>query len=166
MTPSDPDGSSPLARGLQRRRRRGDGCSGIIPARAGFTVIHGGSVYDVKDHPRSRGVYLRGVNLDPRRRGSSPLARGLPTRQAEKALERLDHPRSRGVYIAELRTNINLMGSSPLARGLLTEDYGVSTDPRIIPARAGFTAVFYWDSEYDRGSSPLARGLLKWHYCK
>ena len=54
-------GSSPLARGLPRRRA-GDGRRGrIIPARAGFTkkvvIVEGRGL----DHPRSRGVYQDGL---------------------------------------------------------------------------------------------------------
>ena len=71
-------GSSPLARGLLIRMTHITLRWGIIPARAGFTVIRGGSVYDVKDHPRSRGVYRRGRRKRPWSGGSSPLARGLP----------------------------------------------------------------------------------------
>ena len=50
-------GSSPLARGLRRQRRRHRRSGGIIPARAGFTGMAG---------LRQRVA-----------RGSSPLARGL-----------------------------------------------------------------------------------------
>ena len=70
-------GSSPLARGLRfvlcwiGAHRR------IIPARAGFTsqalILCSTSL----DHPRSRGVYVRAALGPVRRRGSSPLARGL-----------------------------------------------------------------------------------------
>ena len=70
-------GSSPLARGLRcagvlpLHRRR------IIPARAGFTVIHGADILSTRDHPRSRGVYARGFTPAYLAIGSSPLARGL-----------------------------------------------------------------------------------------
>ena len=50
-------GSSPLARGLRRRGRRGHLGQGIIPARAGFTPVREPSVEAHPDHPRSRGVY-------------------------------------------------------------------------------------------------------------
>ena len=50
-------GSSPLARGLRGRRRRSGSARGIIPARAGFTLLAAGAVVSVGDHPRSRGVY-------------------------------------------------------------------------------------------------------------
>ena len=72
-------GSSPLARGLpaviddQREVTR------IIPARAGFTVVIHGAGWGARDHPRSRGVYPHRPSPGPSRRGSSPLARGLPT---------------------------------------------------------------------------------------
>ena len=71
-------GSSPLARGLQApglRRRRP---AGIIPARAGFTLISGMLGPGLTDHPRSRGVYLTGQADFGALPGSSPLARGLP----------------------------------------------------------------------------------------
>ena len=50
-------GSSPLARGLQERGRRTDEFRGIIPARAGFTVVYWVRTRTSGDHPRSRGVY-------------------------------------------------------------------------------------------------------------
>ena len=40
-------------------------------------MVGEGSVYDVKDHPRSRGVYLEGNYWNIEYFGSSPLARGL-----------------------------------------------------------------------------------------
>ena len=51
------DGSSPLARGLRRRRTAGRCTPRIIPARAGFTAEKGISMRECRDHPRSRGVY-------------------------------------------------------------------------------------------------------------
>ena len=71
-------GSSPLARGLPRRHRLPPGDDGIIPARAGFTGDHDGHVRQAGDHPRSRGVYRTRAGGRGARRGSSPLARGLP----------------------------------------------------------------------------------------
>ena len=54
-------GSSPLARGLHTAAYRDGYWEGIIPARAGFTVVvlPGGRGW--RDHPRSRGVYVRRV---------------------------------------------------------------------------------------------------------
>ena len=132
------------------------------------------------DHPRSRGVYHVCLQSGRGVQGSSPLARGLPSRGRERPMgpriiparagftstgemgERnsWDHPRSRGVYLIAL--------------------YGGALPVRIIPARAGFTDVSgdVLDEGPDhprsrgvymtlvrhpwlaRGSSPLARGLL------
>ena len=70
-------GSSPLARGLLRRRRWRCRQSGIIPARAGFTRPLMVSDESVRDHPRSRGVYRPRCSRARHPGGSSPLARGL-----------------------------------------------------------------------------------------
>ena len=70
-------GSSPLARGLRRGRRRRPQRRRIIPARAGFTMMHSTQTHSCADHPRSRGVYgSHGVGV-LHITGSSPLARGL-----------------------------------------------------------------------------------------
>ena len=53
-------GSSPLARGLRERSAARCWCSGIIPARAGFTDEAEHQWKIVSDHPRSRGVYTCG----------------------------------------------------------------------------------------------------------
>ena len=95
-----------------------DGNAGIIPARAGFTLALRTGDYRDLDHPRSRGVYAQQPRGEDHIRGSSPLARGLPsvngaedcawgiiparagfTRALDKTVLVLpDHPRSRGVY--------------------------------------------------------------------
>ena len=138
-SPPQGAGSSPLARGLQVEPGPDSRDPGIIPARAGFTPGYDGNVDLNRDHPRSRGVYLKPSSVRTAERGSSPLARGLqdslgradvaagiiparagftrPARNSCGATE--DHPRSRGVYVTgrwELRPD---EGSSPLARGLL-----------------------------------------------
>ena len=112
-------GSSPLARGLQQACRVPQVRSGIIPARAGFTILSICSPPSAPDHPRSRGVYDRYGQFRYHYRGSSPLARGLrrsswavgrrpriiPARAGFTSASRTcgsrtwDHPRSRGVYI-------------------------------------------------------------------
>ena len=74
---TSPNGSSPLARGLQGGHADAAHHPGIIPARAGFTVRAARDAARARDHPRSRGVYpvcrCRRVMVT----GSSPLARGL-----------------------------------------------------------------------------------------
>ena len=149
----------------------------IIPARAGFTNACTSGTHDLRDHPRSRGVY--GLHLAARwvRAGSSPLARGLhraadhagavhgiiPARAGFTTVARRlrrphrDHPRSRGVYGLRAPGHPEGPGSSPLARGLRTELLKPRVRTRIIPARAGFTTmrsawkVLIWDHPRSRG---------------
>ena len=70
-------GSSPLARGLPQLGRWEEITGRIIPARAGFTASLWRGRPGSADHPRSRGVYWLAPTSWSRRRGSSPLARGL-----------------------------------------------------------------------------------------
>ena len=154
-----PRGSSPLARGLlflfivSILRVR------IIPARAGFTPSWRPLRRGSRDHPRSRGVYYSGSVPKRTMCGSSPLARGLPLRQAaardqdgiipaRAGFTQLppggrdgpgDHPRSRGVYTETVSPRDGEAGSSPLARGLLGACNPERALNGIIPARAGFT---------------------------
>ena len=72
-------GSSPLARGLRVTEGAVADRGGIIPARAGFTTPGPGVRGRSGDHPRSRGVYSLIVSSHGETRGSSPLARGLPS---------------------------------------------------------------------------------------
>ena len=155
----DKDGSSPLARGLPSLRTMMVPAGGIIPARAGFTPTGRRCPWARPDHPRSRGVYAHRRTLNEEADGSSPLARGLPTRVAvghrdpriiparagftSAGCRTLrcapDHPRSRGVYRKTSMEKSGTWGSSPLARGLLDLLVAVHFRFRIIPARAGFT---------------------------
>ena len=112
-----------------------------------------------------------------RRRGSSPLARGLltvfavimttariiPARAGFTAptggcpARRWDHPRSRGVYADALPGGGVHGGSSPLARGLPEHAEQEVARGGIIPARAGFTwarprrRAGGWDHPRSRG---------------
>ena len=170
-------GSSPLARGLPRRRPRPLRQPRIIPARAGFTPRPSSGGSPPGDHPRSRGVYTADGSSPDSRRGSSPLARGLhghpgdgdggariiPARAGftsaatSAAAPAADHPRSRGVYMRWPAHDRSSMGSSPLARGLRIEAFQRYLNTGIIPARAGFTTRFLvlrtwlWDHPRSRG---------------
>ena len=132
-------GSSPLARGLRLGRLWWSCRVRIIPARAGFTWASHCDDLASSDHPRSRGVYLHGMDGTVMDDGSSPLARGLrdfsgdfsgrggiiPARAGFTPSSQViapylkDHPRSRGVY--------------------LPASHVMHVSIRIIPARAGFT---------------------------
>ena len=112
-------------------------------------------------------------------KGSSPLARGLPTRPFPRTMtagiiparagfttcttsaprSSPDHPRSRGVYLQTTYEEMAGQGSSPLARGLPRGEDPHRGAGRIIPARAGFTCGMRPVSATTVGSSPLARGL-------
>ena len=172
-------GSSPLARGLHGHPGDGDGGARIIPARAGFTSGTSPRRPHGRDHPRSRGVYMRWPAHDRSSMGSSPLARGLP---------RTSWPTSETTRIIPARAGFTHRGvpalpehgDHPRSRGVYHDDHGLAARRRrIIPARAGFTAHPYWGSRRDQdhprsrgvyplsrwpwrghlGSSPLARGL-------
>ena len=173
----DPPGSSPLARGLPDIGVSINGWSGIIPARAGFTRHRGVDQRLVRDHPRSRGVYIGWGSDFASTMGSSPLARGLPpaaprggqrqriiparagftNRSTGAPITTRDHPRSRGVYSRMPPQWRRRSGSSPLARGLPSFTWDADGRPGIIPARAGFTnwigepRCVTWDHPRSRG---------------
>ena len=152
-------GSSPLARGLRKRRLTCRFGARIIPARAGFTVVFLCFGWSERDHPRSRGVYITFTAKLKPNHGSSPLARGLhqagPQPTCSRGIiparagftvgtgtsrpQRGDHPRSRGVYEIIFSLSSRVLGSSPLARGLLLIYLSQFNRIGIIPARAGFT---------------------------
>ena len=131
-------GSSPLARGLPAAGIRHEYHGRIIPARAGFTARQSRAACSATDHPRSRGVYEISCTAPRSKRGSSPLARGLPDEITEPTTfsgiiparagftyytrsvppSGPDHPRSRGVYGWHDCDPVSEGGSSPLARGL------------------------------------------------
>ena len=175
-----PWGSSPLARGLRARLRDPVPGPGIIPARAGFTGGRGPGGRWRRDHPRSRGVYVKRCDVAGLALGSSPLARGLlhaevwtedgrgiiPARAGFTpapvvvVCATTDHPRSRGVYPPGPAAPPAAHGSSPLARGLRTGPTGSSTTSADHPRSRGVYCVALGLDPEDVGSSPLARGLL------
>ena len=199
------EGSSPLARGLPLLPVQGNTQIRIIPARAGFTTNITGDDFDMTDHPRSRGVYpfcrskaVLSSWIIPARagftcgalhyvisvQGSSPLARGLPSRPRQQAAIRRiiparagfttrhsspswrspDHPRSRGVYFPDVTTIIFDEGSSPLARGLPENETEAAMLLRIIPARAGFTASTPTTPSRTK-DHPRSRGVYRVRTC-
>ena len=132
-------GSSPLARGLQFGGAQRRGGQGIIPARAGFT--DGSACIEAfqRDHPRSRGVYVRAWRMCSSVTGSSPLARGLHRRQWVSIMGARIIP-ARAGFTPPDRRRRGRLGDHPRSRGVYGLFIGLYVSPRrIIPARAGFT---------------------------
>ena len=130
-------GSSPLTRGKQESRTRGEVLRGLIPAHAGKTVWLGAAWLECGAHPRSRGENEIGGGGLGAHQGSSPLTRGkrradrplgarrglIPahagktTPQTPKHPAGGAHPRSRGENVRGSRPRRRARGSSPLTRG-------------------------------------------------
>ena len=160
-TPFVSRGSSPHARGLPSVAGWPDPSARIIPACAGFTAGRGTPAAPCRDHPRMRGVYRPHPGDPAMTAGSSPHARGLPSRLRWTRLTRriipacagftrsrtlspllhADHPRMRGVYHVRRRRRKSEWGSSPHARGLRAFRGRAPGQWGIIPACAGFTTA-------------------------
>ena len=171
-------GSSPLARGLPLTVLPAAFTTGIIPARAGFTPRAIGLPKITTDHPRSRGVYGRGVFEDGLAVGSSPLARGLrlfprvsgrgrriiPARAGFTIRDKdyltgsADHPRSRGVYLRIVGVATEGGGIIPARAGFTDNNMTKVIATGIIPARAGFTSRVASIFE-DPRDHPRSRGV-------
>ena len=155
-----PEGSSPLSRGIREAARSCTPSPGIIPALAGNTQRQLTPRRAARDHPRSRGEYIRSPGQTRPHLGSSPLSRGIqlnrvPMAQWRRIIpalagntglwvdankEHRDHPRSRGEYLLGWCQSRDLLGSSPLSRGILCITKMHTAPIRIIPALAGNTS--------------------------
>ena len=131
-------GSSPLSRGIPAWLLPFVAVLRIIPALAGNTRACTRTGCGSWDHPRSRGEYGSGENLNVIGNGSSPLSRGIPgqhgvpgrvvwiipalagntPRTIGCSFRPWDHPRSRGEYDAICDNPPTPAGSSPLSRGI------------------------------------------------
>ena len=100
-------GSSPLARGAPNNVAFGMRLDGIIPARAGSTLLLRICGSGWQDHPRSRGVHRGARDGLPVSLGSSPLARGPHDVAYSHVPALVDHPRSRGVHTFRLRSSLD-----------------------------------------------------------
>ncbi len=154
------EGSSPLVRGKESRRKAVYPYLGIIPARAGKSSQGFHKYQNPRDHPRSCGEKNGGVSMQMSIGGSSPLVRGkvspwgllyfhrriIPARAGKSWLIVIsipsfrDHPRSCGEKERTLASNLALLGSSPLVRGKGQVRFEREFPGRIIPARAGKSA--------------------------
>ena len=153
-------GSSPLARGTRALRCSFGGLSGLIPARAGNTLVRTLFTRRSWAHPRSRGEHGTGCSAPSSVEGSSPLARGtrhlrrlrlrhirlIPARAGNTCSctrgrnGSWAHPRSRGEHNNDQAIITKLAGSSPLARGTLIPGGYALPGGGLIPARAGNTS--------------------------
>ena len=172
-------GSSPLARGLHHGGSATVVERRIIPARAGFTAGGSAPATSPTDHPRSRGVYLPRRAPARGRRGSSPLARGLPgARPRRTGVGRIiparagftgtwapttgappDHPRSRGVYRGRAPVHPVGAGIIPARAGFTVSSAVTDAPPPDHPRSRGVYPVTSSSTAVRTGSSPLARGL-------
>ena len=150
-------GSSPLARGTRALAPTPTDAKGLIPARAGNTVLRSSSPHRVGAHPRSRGEHRLSAHLYFDLPGSSPLARGtltggapaicrvglIPARAGNTCfrlsvrLASRAHPRSRGEHLKIWSGPPVVRGSSPLARGTHVLVHEGRGRVGLIPARAG-----------------------------
>ena len=172
------EGSSPLARGKHGRRARRDGLAGLIPARAGKTVLARRPTQPTPAHPRSRGENDATNKFADTLRGSSPLARGKPnpTRESHRLIGLIParagktrrrsptcssaraHPRSRGENVLGQGLNLSEKGSSPLARGKRINGQVEVIERGAHPRSRGENAAVRDELVTVAGSSPLARG--------
>ena len=170
-------GSSPLARGTRALAPTPTDAKGLIPARAGNTVLRSSSPHRVGAHPRSRGEHTRIVTLHALATGSSPLARGtlvdvvircaqaglIPARAGNTltppscSSPKRAHPRSRGEHDSYGDKVIKGAGSSPLARGTRHRRHQSPESNGLIPARAGNTLSVACRSYLSR-AHPRSRG--------
>ena len=130
-------GSSPLARGTHRQAARHRRDHRFIPAGAGNTPARRTQPDTWTVHPRWRGEHDRRLRFSGLRSGSSPLARGTPSRRRGLAANvrfipagagntgrfcstlaaSTVYPRWRGEHPTYATAPIPSAGSSPLARG-------------------------------------------------
>ena len=135
-------------------------------------------MYELRDHPRLRGNYVRSVAINHADMGSPPLTRELQNVNFEKkerlgitpayagttsivmlpSFLRWDHPRLRGNYSMGTTTYTHRAGSPPLTRELLYETDREFAPTGITPAYAGTTAGSrirlrrWWDHPRLRGN--------------
>ena len=152
-------GSSPHARGAQSVTFSPRPPPGIIPACAGSTMLRISSPCLCRDHPRMRGEHGIRQKFEEAVEGSSPHARGAPTRRRPRDFDTgiipacagstswgqaatraaRDHPRMRGEHVGDGTLDPGIKGSSPHARGARYLLVSLFCENGIIPACAGST---------------------------
>ena len=150
-------GSSPLARGKQRRRQPPRSRRGLIPARAGKTASDLLITVLTPAHPRSRGENQCDAIPRLQVRGLIPARAGKTRLELMSAFDSSAHPRSRGENEIARAEDVNANGSSPLARGKPWAGSPICSQMRLIPARAGKTRACE-KPEPKRQAHPRSRG--------
>ena len=150
-------GSSPLARGTPELLGLASIRVRFIPACAGNSAYWLATSPIAAVHPRLRGELGRRLLNQSTAYGSSPLARGTPSKAGSAGtFERFIpacagnsndsrtqrrfksvHPRLRGELFKTKKEAREFAGSSPLARGTLPPSRAVVAKRRFIPACAG-----------------------------
>ena len=151
------EGSSPRARGAHARALSARLDVGIIPACAGSTRRSPGFSACPRDHPRVRGEHANTVHLETASAGSSPRARGAPSRCGSGIRDDRDHPRVRGEHDLPVKGGRVKRGSSPRARGAPAAEQLAEDAEGIIPACAGSTSSST-NSRTRRRDHPRVRG--------
>ena len=156
-------GSSPPVRGALDSRSAWPGRAGLIPARAGSTILSLDLLVCSWAHPRPCGEHSFVPYRGPLGSGSSPPVRGalsldfgpcgddglIPAR-AGSTLHRVRrnrinwaHPRPCGEHALMILWQVVSRGSSPPVRGAHTTFKLIAGVVGLIPARAGSTTDFY-----------------------
>jgi len=170
-------GSSPHARGTRFTESALVPDLRLIPACAGNTRSYFRLIASAAAHPRMRGEHQSPMNTQPTSAGSSPHARGTPSRLGEAAtLGRLipacagntdrgwaslrtpmAHPRMRGEHSCVCMAVPIAGGSSPHARGTQITMQTARRTPGLIPACAGNTIPAILNS-LSKWAHPRMRG--------
>ena len=152
-------GSSPRGRGKQRSTYHGWLQLGLIPTRAGKTLLDGFSTVVVRAHPHAGGENAIALAQKVLRDGSSPRGRGkhqsrreccgrmglIPTRAGKTVqargpgLRAVAHPHAGGENWTVRSPVSRFKGSSPRGRGKLVRSLLRKAQAGLIPTRAGKT---------------------------
>ena len=170
-------GSSPRVRGKRRHQQVRGHAAGLIPARAGKTVLLRPNRSGSGAHPRACGENSQDFDHTHAQTGSSPRVRGKPARRRSRDHPRrliparagktyqaglpigaaTAHPRACGENAYGRLRRGRPPGSSPRVRGKRRHRRRDTRDSGLIPARAGKTAT---DMEivFASGAHPRACG--------
>ena len=150
-------GSSPLARGTLHNNCDCMVVPGLIPARAGNTLLNRPIGDPCRAHPRSRGEHAVGGMSKLFEPGSSPLARGTRSGTELRILfPGLIPARAGNTPRGSARRRV--LGLIPARAGNTKLRGSVMRLPRAHPRSRGEHRKVEMIAEIFRGSSPLARG--------